>query len=90
MNTDQKQAVGTCNCLPYLLTEGSSDFVKVNPIVVGSCCCLESLGNTSSVKGVVPGRVLFTESTSGGINLTTTPTKNILTLWITTLLETIN
>lgn len=58
---------------PYLLTEGSSDLVKVNPTELGSCCWRESLGNTSWLKCEVPGIVLFTVSTSGGINFAVTP-----------------
>ena len=61
------------NYAPYLLTEGSSDLVKVNPTELGSCCWRESLGNTSWLKCEVPGIVLFTVSTSGGINLAVTP-----------------
>lgn len=60
------------------MIEGLFDFVKVNFIVVGLCCCLEFLGNIFLVKGIVFGRVLFIEFIFGGINLIIIFIKNIL------------
>lgn len=78
----------TCTCnltepdrmldVPYLSTDGSSDFVKVKPTLVGSSCVRESSGNTFSVNLAVPGMVVLTDSIFGGINFTVTPANHII------------
>lgn len=63
------------------MIEGLFDFVKVNFIVVGLCCCLEFLGNIFLVKGIVFGRVLFIEFIFGGINLIIIFIKNYIDIF---------